>query len=423
MKLLAKTSLYYLILSIPILILSGFICFHVITSEVKESNDELLLNRKVQVEQYLKNNDTISLLLITKSKEAQIKKIQRSNFKNGAKNMFSDTLIFDKAENELADNRMITSIIKTRNSFYQIKIWRSTLEYEELIEGIFYLLVTILFFLFLISMLINFWISKTLWRPFYSTINNLENFRASDIKVPDFEKTTVNEFETLNSSLNQMMDKMIVDYNGQKKFTENASHEIQTPLAVIKTKIDLLIQSENLKENEMKLIGSIDDACSRLIRLNKSLLLLTKIENRQFKTTEKVSVEKMIDQSLVLFEEHIKANNINVFKNIEEDFLISMSVDLCLVLINNLTQNAIRHNNENGSISIFIKNNCVSIHNTGHKEALNTALIFKRFQKKSASHLSIGLGLAIANEIADVSGLSLAYKFVSHDHCFTLTIK
>jgi signal transduction histidine kinase len=423
MKLLAKTSLYYLIFSIPILILSGFICFHVITSEVKESNDHLLLNRKNQVEYYLKNNDSISLLLLIKSNEAQIDRISDSNFKNGAKTIFSDTLILDKTENELADNRMITSIVKAGNSHYKIKIWRSTLEFEELIEGIFYLLVTILFFLFLISMFINFWISKTLWKPFYSTIENLKKFRASDNEVPNFEKTTVNEFSVLNDSLNQMMDKMIVDYNSKKRFTENASHEIQTPLAVIKTKIDLLIQSENLKESEMKLIGSIDDACSRLIRLNKSLLLLTKIENRQFKTTEKVSIEKMIDQSLVLFEEHIKANNISVFKNVEEDFLISMNVDLCLVLINNLIQNAIRHNNENGGINIFIKDNSLSIHNTGKEEPLNTALLFKRFQKDSTSHLSIGLGLAIANEIAEVSGLSLSYKFVSRTHCFALAIK
>lgn len=421
MKLLAKTSLYYLTFSIPILILSGFICFHIITREVKESNDYLLLNRKIQVEQYLKNNDSISLLLLTKSREVQINILHHYNFKSESKTIFSDTLILDKTENELADNRMITSIAKAGNSYYQIKIWRSTLEFEELIEGIFYLLLTILFFLFLISMFINFWISKTLWKPFYATIENLKNFRASNNEVPDFEKTSIDEFSVLNNSLNQMMDKMIVDYNSQKKFTENASHEIQTPLAVIKTKIDLLIQSENLKESEMKLIGSIDDACSKLIQLNKSLLLLTKIENRQFKTTEMVSVEKMIDQSLVLFEEYIEANSINVIKNIEEDFLINMNVDLCFVLVNNLIQNAIRHNYTNGSITIFIQKNSLSIHNTGKEEALKTGLLFKRFQKDSASNLSIGLGLAIANEIAEASGLSLKYEFVNQTHCFTLT--
>ncbi|MFM9987609.1 histidine kinase dimerization/phospho-acceptor domain-containing protein, partial [Flavobacterium sp.] len=328
MKLLAKTSLYYLLLSIPILILSGFVCYYVITKEVKDSNNELLLNRKIQVEHYLKNNDTVSLSLIIKSKEAQIEKIRRSHFKNGTKTMFSDTLILDKQEDEMAEHRMISSVVKVGNTNYQIKIWRSTLEYDELKVGLFYLITIILFLLFLISLCINLLVAKTLWKPFHKTISSLKTFRASDNDIPEFTKTTVKEFKDLNNSLTEMMDKMIVDYNSQKKFTENASHEIQTPLAVIKSKVDLLIQSANLKANEVELIIAIDDACSKLIRLNKSLLLLTKIENRQFKTTENVSVVKIINQSLLLFEEHIKANKIVVIKNIEEDFFINMNADL-----------------------------------------------------------------------------------------------
>jgi signal transduction histidine kinase len=423
MKLITKTSLYYLILSVPILILSGFICFHVITREVKESNDDLLLNRKIQVEQYLQNNDTVSLNLIIKSKEVQIIKINQANFKDNTNPIFSDTLILDVKENEMAPNRMITSPVKVRNANYQVKIWRTTLEYDELLKGIFVLLIVILFLLFLTSMFINFWVSKTLWKPFYKTIQNLKTFRASDNIIPEFEKTTVKEFKELNHSLNAMMDKMMVDYNSQKKFTENASHEIQTPLAVIKSKVDLLIQSSNLKENEVELIVAIDDACNKLARLNKSLLLLTKIENRQFKTTEKVTVEKIIKQSLVLFEEHIQANKIKVIKNIEADFLINMNPDLCLVLINNLLQNAIRHNIEGGSIFIFIKKDSFQIQNTGIEEPLNTELLFKRFQKNSASDSSIGLGLSIVNEIVQVSGLTLEYKFIDHKHSFVLTVK
>ncbi len=423
MKLLAKTSLYYLLFSIPILILSGFVCYYIVTKEVQDGNNELLLNRSAQVEQYLKENDAVALKLITKSGEAQIKTISKFNPKAVAKPVFADTLILDKKENELAPNRMITSNVSFRNTNYQIKIWRSTIEFDELVRGIFYLLVFILFFLFLISMLINFWVSKTLWKPFYKTVSSLKEFRASDDVLPNFESTTIKEFSALNDSLSAMMDKMMSDYNSQKRFTENASHEIQTPLAVIKSKVDLLIQSENLKDYEMKLIAGIEDACSKLIRLNQSLLLLTKIENRQFKTTEKVSVEKIIDNSLVLFEEHIKANKIVVLKNIEEDFLITMNPDLCLILINNLLQNAIRHNVAEGSIVIFIKATSLTIHNTGIEEPLNMALLFKRFQKNSTSHLSIGLGLSIANEIAEVSGLSLKYKFIANRHRFTLTNK
>jgi signal transduction histidine kinase len=155
--------------------------------------------------------------------------------------------------------------------------------------------------------------------------------------------------------------------------------------------------------------------------LNKSLLLLTKIENRQFKTAEKVSIEKIVEHSLHFFEEHIKANKIIIFKNIEDDFLPTMNPDLGLILINNLLQNAIRHNIEEGSIVIFINATSFTIHNTGKKEPLNTSLLFKRFQKTSRSSLSIGLGLAIAKEIAEVSDLLLTYDFLAEKHSFTLS--
>lgn len=422
MKLLIKTSLYYLLFSIPILILSGFICYYVITKEVKESNNELLLNRKIQIEEYLKNKDTIPLKFIIKSNEAQIHKIKNTVFENGDRILFSDTLILDKTENEMASHRMITSITTVGETNYQIKIWRSTLEFEELIEGISSLLFVILFLLFLVSLLINLWVSKTLWRPFNTTLNSLKAFRASGNEIPDFERTSIKEFAVLNETLIGMMDKMILDYNSQKRFTENAAHEIQTPIAVIKTKIDLLIQSENLKDYEMKLIVGIDDACAKLTRLNQSLLLLTKIENRQFKTTQNISIAKKVDNTLELYEDHIKEAKIVVFKNIEKDFILNINSDLCLILINNLLQNAIRHNIEGGSIIIHIKQNSLAILNSGNDEPLDTSQLFERFQKKSASNQSMGLGLAITKEIAEVSGLQLDYSFVFDKHRFTLSI-
>jgi len=423
MKLLAKTSLYYLLLSIPILILSGVVCYYVISKEVQDGNNELLLNRTALIEQYLRNNDAAALDLIIKSGEAQIKPIFKVNLKGVGHYVFSDTLILDQRENELAPNRMITKYLIAGHSHYQIKIWRSSLEFDELVEGIFYSLVLLLFFLFLTSILFNFWVSKTLWKPFYKTVSIVKKFRASDNELPYFENTTIKEFAVLNHSITTMMEKMISDYNSQKRFSENASHEIQTPLAVIKSKVDLLIQSEKLKDYEMKLIGGIDDACSKLISLNKSLLLLTKIENRQFKITEIVSVEKIIANSLLLFEEQIKASNIAILKTIEDDFLISMNPDLCLILINNLVQNSIRHNVENGSIIIHIKQRSLLIQNTGNKMKLNLDLLFKRFQKHSTSQSSTGLGLAIAHEIAEVSGLNLDYNFYENQHQFILTQK
>ncbi len=420
MRLLVKTSLYYLIFSIPVLILSGFICYYIITVEVKESNNELLANRKFKVEKYLIENDTVALNLIVKSGEAQINQVSKTIYQNGAKTIFTDTLVIDKKENELAPNRMISSIIQVRNTNYQIKLWTSTIEFDELLEGIFYLLISILISLFLISLLVNFWVAKTLWKPFYSTVGILKTFRAGENKVAEFEQSSVNEFEALNTSLTAMMEKMIADYSNQKKFTENASHEMQTPLAVIKSKIDLLIQSPNLGETEVNLITSIDDACSKLIRLTKSLLLLTKIENRQYNSIEKISFEKTINNSLLLFQEHIESNNLKVILKKSVDFSCTMNPDLCLVLVNNLLQNAIRYNAKNGQVEITIEKNKITITNTGHYEPIDEEL-FQRFQKNSTSDQSLGLGLSIIKEIVEVSGLSLHYQYAMSKHSFIIS--
>ncbi len=422
MKLLSKTSLYYVLMSIPLLLLFGFVCYQVITDEVKHSNDELLLNRVHLIEHYLAENESVSIDFLIKTKEATITKTLKNNLRNGSKIIFSDTLILDKSENEMAPNRMISAFVQGEKANFQIKIWRSTIEYDELIEGILYLLVGILATFFLISLVLNFWISKKMWQPFYTAVNNLEGFRASDNRVPIFEKSTTREFAVLNNSLQKMMGKMITDYNSQKKFTENAAHEIQTPLAVIKSKVDLLIQSENLQENEVDLIVAIDDACAKMSRLNKSLLLLTKIENRQFKSTEVVAVAKVVDASLLLFEDSIANKKINLLRNTTTDLLINMNSDLCLVLINNLVQNAIRHNTIGGGITITTSSNEIIVENTGISQALDTSLVFERFHKSIATDASLGLGLAIAHEIAEVSGLSLQYEFVNDRHCFLLRV-
>lgn len=420
MKLLIKTSLYYLLFTIPAMLISGYVFYNVITHEVKESNNEFLAKRALVIENYLKEKDTIAINVINKSFEAQVIALS-SNFNiNLKESVFSDTLIYDKKEKELAENSMITSFVSINSDKYQIKTWRSTLEYSELVQGIFYLLILLLFFLFLITLFINFWISKTIWKPFYATVEAIKKFRTNDNVVILPKKTAIQEFTALNNSLSTMMEKMIADYNNQKKFTENASHEIQTPLAVIKAKIDLLVQSKNMNENDLKLIMSIDDSCSKLIRLNKSLLLLTKIGNNQFLEVSEVSFEKVTANALSLFEEQIINSNLEIKQTIEADFKFKMNPDLCFILINNLLQNAIRHNVKNGFIKIEINENRISISNSGNQTALATN-IFERFQKNSTSNQSIGLGLAISNEITAISTLDLKYQFVLNAHSFTIS--
>lgn len=412
--------MYYLVFGIPTLILAGYICYSIATEEIEESSDGLLFNFKNQIEKFIRKNDTISLKALTKNKEVDITTVGISEV---GESFFSDTLVLDKRENEYSENRMLTSFVKTRNKNYKIKVWRSTLESDQLIGGIFTSMMTVLILLTLVYVLINFYISKVLWKPFYMAMQNLKHFHASDKQVPFFRKTEIREFDDLNQSLNEMMKNMITDYSRQKKFTENTSHEIQTPLAVIKSKIDLLIQSQNLREGDAVLIAAIEDACTKLIRINRSLLLLTKIENRQFKSKEIVSFKKKINSALGLFEDHIKNSNISIEKNMQQDFRVNANLDLCLVLVNNLMQNAIRHNIAGGKIIITLNEAVFSISNTGKPMALENTQLYERFNKNVEIHDSIGLGLAIVKEIVEASDLLLNYSYEDKWHTFSLRAK
>ena len=218
-----------------------------------------------------------------------------------------------------------------------------------------------------------------------------------------------------------MTSKMISDYKNQKKFAENASHEFQTPLAIITGKIDLLLQENSLNEETMKLLVSIEEATSRLSRINKSLLLLSKIENQQYEKTDTVALLPLIEKIKAINEDFILDKKLQFVCEPTEELYFTINSELCFILINNLIQNAIRHNVKNGQITISIKDQALLISNTGSLEPLDEVSIFERFEKKSSNVNSIGLGLAIVKEIAEANSITVLYKYEDNEHVFSLS--
>ncbi|UMY66234.1 MULTISPECIES: sensor histidine kinase KdpD [unclassified Flavobacterium] len=421
MKLVTRTSLYYLVSGIPVMIISGFVCYKIATEEIRENSDLLLGHVRHQVEGLIKRKDTASLHSLLRSGEAYVRRIPKVEEPTVT---FSDTLIADPAdpgEDELNVNRMITADVNIRNQGYRIKVWRTTMQSGQLVLGISAAVLTVLLFLCGIYFILNYYTSQWLWRPFYRALDNLRGFRASEGETPVFVDSKITEFKELNASLEQMMQTMVADYGRQKKFSEAVSHEIQTPLAVIKSKIDILIQSPDLTDKMAPLVASIDDACSKLIRMSRSLILLTRIENKQFPASDGVSFLKKIKSALALFDDHLKEKGLSLKVEEKGDFQLTANADLCLVLVNNLVQNAIRYNYPGGSIDVTVEENLFQIANTGPSVALRKEGLFKRFNKNAEVKDSIGLGLSIAAEIANASGLVLRYDFEDGLHVFRLT--
>jgi len=418
MKLLTKTSRYYILFTIPVILFSAIFIYFFLLNEIGESNESILLTRVKVIENYIAKGNTTVLNVFEVNNEVYIKEIEKDRI---IPQTIKDTLMYSEIEKEYISSKMIAlnSIVNGKN--YQIKVWKSTIEYDELMEVVSVVFIILLLLLFLVTAYINSRISKLIWTPFKNTLDYIKDFSVNTTDYKKLESNEITEFSELNSSINHMTSKMISDYKNQKKFAENASHEFQTPLAIITGKIDLLLQENTLNEETMKLLVSIEEATSRLSRINKSLLLLSKIENQQYEKTDSVSLLPLIEKVVALNEDFIFDKKIQFVYKTNEELDFRINSELCFVLINNLIQNAVRHNVNNGKITISIKDETLLISNTGVLEPLNEVSIFERFEKKSSSTNSIGLGLAIVKEIAEANSITVLYKYENNEHVFSLS--
>ncbi|WP_228374816.1 sensor histidine kinase [Chryseobacterium oranimense] len=324
------------------------------------------------------------------------------------------------AKPEIERYRCLKKVVYINKKPFLFTIETNIEESQETVGAI--ALITIFFFiLILVGLLfLNKKLSTSIWLPFRNTLDQLKTFNLNKQTKIEFGKTDITEFEELNQSLSKLIEHNISVFKTQKEFTENASHELQTPLAILKNKLDILLQNENLTEKQYQIAEEMHRALTRSSRINKNLLLLAKIDNSQFDKTEVFQFDELLLQSLGILQEHFELKNIAVSKNILPDIKVSGNRSLTEVLINNLILNAIRHTPANGSISVKLENSSFEIANSG-TEKLDHGLLFKRFSKLSADSSGSGLGLAIINEICKFHQWTISYKFENNQHTFSVT--
>jgi signal transduction histidine kinase len=223
----------------------------------------------------------------------------------------------------------------------------------------------------------------------------------------------------MNSILERSTSKAIQDYERLKEFTENASHELQTPLAIIRSKLEMMMQGDNQTDYQFDSLQSASEALDELARMNQALLLLTKLENEQFALKSAVDLTKIVQQKAGQFNEIWQDKALNITLDVEP-VLLHTNKELMELLLNNLFSNATRHNYENGNIYITLGQHALSIANTGHKAPLNRKHLFQRFYNPSNSSTSNGLGLAVIHQICAASGFKVAYDYRDDLHIFTI---
>ncbi len=316
--------------------------------------------------------------------------------------------------------RCLSKVIYLNKKPYRFNIETNI---EETQETIFFISITTVFLFVLIVgglLFLNRRLSKSVWKPFRETLDQLKTFSLNNQTKIEFSKTDVSEFDELNQSLTKLIEHNVSVYKTQKEFTENASHELQTPLAILKNRLDILLQNQDLTEKQYQIAEEMNRALSRSSRINKNLLLLAKIDNKQF-DSETFHLDKVLNQSLEILQEHFEQKNISVKTEISDNVKVNGNIGLTEVLINNLILNAIRHTSINGSILIRLSQSEFEVSNSG-TDKLNGDLLFKRFSRFSKDNNGSGLGLAIVQEICKSQNWTIDYRFENYNHIFSVKL-
>ncbi len=291
---------------------------------------------------------------------------------------------------------------------------------EDIFQGILLQFILILLILGLSVLLTSRFISKRLWRPFDKTLSEIEHFSLEKESLPVLPQTDILEFNRLNTVLTSWMKNSMKKYQAQKEFTENASHELQTPLAVALSKLDLLLQQPDLSAPQVELLRSLYDNLGRLSRLNKDLLLLARIDNRQYNEMENINVTEIIE-NLISNLSVVAGDKNLIFHSTSNSSILLTNKTLFESLMLNLIINAIRHTKKNGEITISLDNNELTVANASDEPPLDESLLFKRFHfPSSGTNNGNGLGLSIIKAICDYHGWTICYRYLKKEHRFIL---
>ncbi len=413
MRLLLKATLYYLILTLIVFGIGGMLTFDIFQKQIQKETDRYLISRLWSLQNSIENGESPFSFI---SKTLNIKEVGDSI--EETRFHFSDTLADhpDPRINRLEPHRKLTVIRRISGDTYKIELFDVIVESDDIFKGVFESQTQLFVILGMVLVLSSFLISTWLFRPFNVTLQAIKNFRLNGSPNLKLGKTKTKEFAELNGILRQMLHKSQVDYKNLKEFSENASHEMQTPLAVVKGKIELLMQSKNLDEEQLNLINSSYEAIDHLSKMSRSLGLLTKIENREFTDLQQINLSEKIANAIFDFHELLMLKKIKITQEIAQNVTITCDPVLLQILLTNLFQNAIRHNIANGTIHVTLTKTSLEISNTGLPLAAPSESMFKRFKKGNQSGETIGLGLAIVKKICDINDFEITYAFRDDTH-------
>jgi len=418
MKLLNYTSAYFAVILLIIITIWAGIFYYAMLDEIYDSIDDGLDNQKGLVIQKATTDTTVLNKNNFEESDYAIREITAADALN-FQDTYIDTMMYMQNEKSDEPVRLLKTVFLQNGRYYRLQVATSMVEEDDLIKQLFYSILWLYIGLVVSIILFNNFLLKKIWYPFYQLLKELKKFRLDKPEPISPVKTGVDEFRLLNETVQKLLKRNIDAYTSQKDFIENASHELQTPLAISINKLEALAENNQLPESQLELLAAAMDNLERLTRLNKSLLLLSKIENKQFAEETPVSINQLAQKIVADFSDQTIFSSLRVDIMEKNSCIQNMNADVASILITNLIKNAIVHNKPGGYINVIIDKSSLVVENSGAGKPLDEEKIFNRFHSGGPSQASTGLGLAIVKAITHLYHFRTSYHF-DQKHIITI---
>ena len=367
MKLINRTLLFLSAILFVTVSLWAVLFYYQLLFQVKTTVDEGLANYKIVLIDKLKDDSLIVQQNVFAENTYTIRKVSE-NYALRVKDSYKDTIIFSGVKNKNYQTRLLTTaFIATDGNYYEMKVISQELDNRKLIKKLTTSLLWLFLFLFVSTILFNSFFLRKTWKPFYELLKYLKDFQLTKGSIIEPPATKIKEFSILNKSILDLLKTNVNVFNSQKQFIENAAHELQTPLAIGINKLELLAGAKDLTPEHIQKIGNIIDTFQRLSGLNKSLLLLTKIENKQFAFEEQINFDELFDRLIRDFSDYTEFRKIEIKYFNEGPCIFPMNKDLAEFLCINLVKNAINFNRNGGELVIRLSSSSFTIENTSEE--------------------------------------------------------
>ncbi|HVU53916.1 MAG TPA: HAMP domain-containing sensor histidine kinase [Puia sp.] len=420
MKLTNKFTLWYFVIMLVVLLIGGAIVYYEIQWKVS----------RVEVVRHQRLNDLIAQQIRAGGdysgsptrKRATIDEIPADSMPKGDNSYYTRGIGWNP-EFQVNEYRLVvTSFYAINGKYYRITTYSYIPSFYQLLPGVVDSFKWILLLLLVLVGISSKLIPKYILSPLSKTLRVIQGFdlkRRKPIRLPE---TRTSEFKELNVFLKKMTDKALEDYQSLKEFAENASHELQTPTAIIRGKLELLMESD-IRDDQAILIAEMHNALEKLSRIHSSLTLLTKLENKEYATEKPVCLSELAQETLDSFQELIQMKSLTLTSHIEDNVYIHLHSALADLLLTNLVSNSIRHNIPGGTIHVSLTRAGLVISNNGLPPQVPAMELFERFKKGDPASDSIGIGLAIVRQICELMNFNIIYEYAASLHTIAISFQ